>query len=96
MMSRRMDREGMCRMQLNGIVNERFWADPRCKENERGWVEPFAVWQGWQELNRAIWYTHYRLVILADLLSDYERKDIIHRVRYCLTASAKCDRPNLP
>lgn len=52
-MSRRMDREGMYRMQPQGIKNQRFWNDPRCKEDERGWVQPFTVWQGWEEFNRA-------------------------------------------
>lgn len=54
-MSRRMDREGIYRMQPQGIKNQRFWDDPRCKEDERGWVQPFAVWQGWEEWNRAVY-----------------------------------------
>ena len=52
-MSRRMDREGVHRMEPQGIKNRRTWDDPRCVEDERGWVQPFANWQGWQELNRA-------------------------------------------
>lgn len=54
-MSRRMDREGMYRMQPQGIINKRFTDDPRCKEDERGWVQPFAVWQGWDEFNHAVY-----------------------------------------
>ena len=50
-----MDREGMYRMEPQGIKNRKFWDDPRCKEDERGWVQPFANWQGWEELNRAIY-----------------------------------------
>lgn len=52
-MSRRMDREGMYRMQPQGIKNQRFWDDPRCVEDAKGWVRPFANWQGWEEFNRA-------------------------------------------
>lgn len=40
-------------MEPQGIKNRRFWDDPRCKEDERGWVQPFTVWQGWEEWNRA-------------------------------------------
>lgn len=54
-MSRRMDREGVYRMYPQGVKNKRTWDDPRCKEDERGWVQPFANWQGWEELNRAIY-----------------------------------------
>lgn len=54
-MSRRMDREGVHRMEPQGIKNRRFWDDPRCKEDERGWVQPFTVWQGWEEYNRAVY-----------------------------------------
>jgi hypothetical protein len=48
-----MDREGVYRMQPQYIQNKRFTDDPRCRPDERGWVQPFAVWQGWDELNRA-------------------------------------------
>lgn len=54
-MSRRMDREGVHRMEPQGIKNRRFLDDPRCKEDERGWVQPFTNWQGWDELNHAIY-----------------------------------------
>lgn len=52
-MSRRMDREGVERCETQRTQNMRFWDDPRCKEDERGWVQPFTNWQGWQEFNRA-------------------------------------------
>lgn len=52
-MSRRMDREGVHRMEPQGIQNRRFWDDPRCVEDAKGWLQPFANWQGWDELNRA-------------------------------------------
>lgn len=52
-MSRRMDREGVHRMEPQGIQNRRFWDDPRCKEDAKGWVQPFANWQGWSEFNHA-------------------------------------------
>lgn len=52
-MSRRMDREGLNRMDPQGIKNRRFWDDPRCVEDAKGWVQPFANWQGWDEWNHA-------------------------------------------
>lgn len=94
-MSRRMDREGVHRMEPQGIQNRRFWDDPRCKENERGWVEPFAVWQGWQELNLAIWHTRYRMLVLKPR-SPYERSETVRSIRHELAATRKCDRPRLP
>lgn len=54
-MSRRMDREDVHRMEPQGIKNRRFWDDPRCKEDERGWVQPFTNWQGWDEFNHAVY-----------------------------------------
>ncbi len=56
-MSRRMDREGVMRSHTQYTQNMRFWADPRCKEDAKGWVQPFANWQGWDEWNHA----HYAL-----------------------------------
>lgn len=53
-----MDREGVNRMTPQGIKNRRFWDDPRCVEDANGWVQPFANWQGWDELNRAIYALH--------------------------------------
>lgn len=49
-----MDREGVHRMTPQGIKNKRTWDDPRCVEDARGWVQPFANWQGWDELNHAV------------------------------------------
>lgn len=54
-MSRRMDREGVHRMEPQRIQNECFWRDPRCVQDERGWLRPFANWQGWGEFNRAVY-----------------------------------------
>lgn len=54
-MSRRMDREGVHRMEPQGIKNRRFWDDPRCVPDAKGWLQPFANWQGWEELNHAIY-----------------------------------------
>jgi hypothetical protein len=53
-----MDREGMNRMEPQGIQNKRFWDDIRCRPNARGWVEPFSVWQGWDEFNQARYALH--------------------------------------
>lgn len=52
-MSRRIDREGILRSEPQRIQNQRFWDDPRCHEDARGWLQPFANWQGWDELNLA-------------------------------------------
>lgn len=57
-MSRRMDREDVDRMEPQGVKNRRFWDDPRCVEDAKGWVQPFANWQGWEELNRAAYALH--------------------------------------
>lgn len=54
-MSRRMDREGINRMEPQRIKNERTWGDPRCVEDANGWVHPFANWQGWSEFNQAVY-----------------------------------------
>jgi hypothetical protein len=94
-MSRRMDREGVHRMEPQGIQNRRFWADPRCVENERGWVQPFANWQGWDEWNKAA-YAYRRMMILRRHMSAYERADTIRVIRYEIAASRTCDRPRLP
>lgn len=54
-MSRRMTREGHLSSHTQYVQNMRFWADPRCKEDARGWLQPFAVWQGWDEYNHAVY-----------------------------------------
>lgn len=61
-MSRRMDREGINRMEPQGILNRRHWDDPRCVEDAKGWVQPFSNWQGWEEFNTAA-YALYCLLI---------------------------------
>lgn len=63
-MSRRMDREGVMRSHTQYVQNMRAWADPRCKEDERGWVQPYTVWQGWEEYNRAA-YALWRILLQA-------------------------------
>jgi hypothetical protein len=44
---------GGVRAAVNGYLNRKFWDDPRCVEDAKGWVQPFANWQGWDEWNRA-------------------------------------------
>lgn len=61
-MSRRMDREGIHRMTPQGIKNRRFWDDPRCVEDAKGWVQPFTNWQGWDEFNHAAYALHCILI----------------------------------
>ena len=97
-MSRRMDREGVHRMEPQGIKNRRFWDDPRCKEDERGFVQPFTVWQGWDEFNHAayalrclmLWWRRPRLSSLARIESD------LRSFHFHLAKSRHCDRPKLP
>jgi hypothetical protein len=48
-----MDREGVPRSEPVRLANERHWSDPRCKPNERGWIEPFSHVHGWAEFNFA-------------------------------------------
>ncbi len=94
-----MDREGVHRMEPQGIKNRRLWDDPRCKEDDRGWVQPFTVWQGWEEFNRAVYalqcVIHWRLrptptPDLGRVESD------LRSFRFCLARSRLCDRPVLP
>lgn len=44
---------GGTRAAVDGYLNRKFWDDPRCKEDAKGWVQPFANWQGWDEWNQA-------------------------------------------
>lgn len=67
-MSRRMDREGVGRSETQGIQNRRFWDDPRCVEDAKGWVQPFSNWQGWDELNHAIYALRCVLIWKSILL----------------------------
>lgn len=97
-MSRRMDREGVHRMEPQCIRNRRYWEDPRCKENERGWVEPFAVWQGWEEWNRAN-HALKRLLIFwkkPRLSGIGQIQGSLQTFNYALYQSKKCDRPKIP
>ena len=96
-MSRRQDHEGVPRHEVQLRRNLMMQAEyDRRGTNDRGWHEPFAVWQRWDALGQAIWWTRYRLIILRDLLTPYERKDIVRRVRLCLQEARQCARPQLP
>jgi hypothetical protein len=93
-----MDREGVMRSHTQWIKNTRLWNDPRCKDDERGWVQPFSNWQGWDELNRAeyalrrlmIFWKHPRLSGLARIEEE------LRTFQFALHRSKKCDRPALP
>lgn len=108
-MSRRMDREGVHRMEPQGITNRRFWDDPRCKVDERGWVQPFTNWQGWEELNRAAYALRCVLLfrqIAANLTTmrpiDWNRVNAariesdLRTFHFSLARSRRCDRPAIP
>lgn len=87
-MSRRMDREGMYRMQPQGIINRRFWDDPRCKEDGRGWVQPFTNQQGWEEFNRAVYALRCVMLFKRIGLPRGERRPVF-------TADGRVDRGEL-
>lgn len=88
-------RTGGVRAAVNGARNRAFQADERCKEDDRGWIQPFANWQGWEELNLAIHATR-RALILRDLMKHHELADTIRVAKMQIYRSSKCDRPALP
>ena len=97
-MSRRMDREGVPRHETQRLKNERTWSDPRCHEDERGWVQPFANWQGWEEYNRAV-FALRRLMIFWNkprLSSIGHVRESLQTFNWAIHFSKKCDRPRLP
>lgn len=94
-MSRRMDREGMHRMEPQGIINRRHCDERKRRGMEDRWWVPFAVRQGFDELNKAA-YSYRRMIILRSHMSAYERADVVRSIRYELAASRACDRPRLP
>lgn len=59
---------GGVRAAVNGYLNRKFWDDPRCVEDAKGWVQPFTNWQGWEEWNRAAYAL--RCVILFTKVND--------------------------
>lgn len=94
-----MDREGVHRMEPQGIKNKRFWDDPRCKEDQNGWVQPFTVWQGWEEFNRAVYYLQ---CVLNWHLAKRPFTDLVRvnndlgAFRWAMRRTALCDKPKLP
>jgi hypothetical protein len=65
-------------------------------------VRPFANWQGWEELNRAI-YALQCVLIWSKLRAHLDRGSTIARIESdlhtfhsSLARSRKCDRPALP
>jgi hypothetical protein len=93
-----MDREGVLRSHTQYVKNMRTWNDPRCKEDERGWIQPFANWQGWDEFNTAA-YALRRLMIFwkRPRLSSIPRiEDDLRTFHFSLHRSKKCDKPALP
>jgi hypothetical protein len=96
-MSRRMDREGVHRMEPQGIKNRRLWDDPRCKEDARGFVQPFANWQGWEEYNQANYALFCLLRWRPIRIRDMARVESdLRTFHFSLARSRKCDRPRLP
>jgi len=106
---RRCARAGVSQGDLNRIVNERFWADPRCAPDAKGWVQPFALWQGWDEWNQAAYALRCAIIWrgMQKRLGGPERdpwyysglariESDLRTVRFSLARSARCDRPALP
>lgn len=90
---------GGVRAAVNRHNNERFNADPRCRVNERGWIVPFSLREGWGHLNQAnyarkclaIWRHH------PALSQDHVRlASDLRSFHYHLACSRLCDRPRLP
>lgn len=97
-MSRRMDREGVLHCETQRLKNRRFWDDPRCVEDAKGWVLPFSNWQGWDELNHAIYALQCVMVWTRPARKeDSARVESDRRsFHFHLARSRKCDRPALP
>ena len=90
-MSRRMDREGVHRSEPQGIQNRRFWDDPRCVEDAKGWVQPFTNWQGWEELNRAIYALQCVLIWRRRLVRPAERITLSREQLHCGSTLARIE-----
>lgn len=87
-----MDREGVLRSEFYRRRNAAF---ANHKENDRGWLIPEEVWQGWEEWNKAV-YTTRRTMILRRHMSPYERADTLRTIRWNLSQSRICRSPALP
>lgn len=94
-MSRRMDREGIARHIPQGIANARWQAELKASGRTDDWWSPLTMIDGLRELNSAIWWLRYRLLVVTPY-SDYERADVIRRVKLLLGYSARCPKPALP
>lgn len=91
-MSRRQDREGVSRSELQRRRN--LACEPERHTNERGWYVPHLVWEGWEEFNRAC-YALRRHMILRHLSSPVERGYALHDTRVALARSKTCASPAL-
>lgn len=59
-MSRRQDREGVPRHELQ--LRRNLSCEPESHVNERGWYVPHLAWEGWEEFNRADYALHCVLI----------------------------------
>lgn len=100
---------GGVRAAVNGYLNRKFWDDPRCVEDTKGWVQPFANWQGWEEFNAAVYALRCVMIWRAiqkklggpgvdpwyhSGLARIESD--LRTFHFALARSRKCDRPALP
>lgn len=85
---------GGWRAAVNYKRNMAYQAEAEAHTNDRGWVEPFMVWQGWEELNRAIYGTK-RMLILRKHMKHHELAEGIRVAKLEIYRSSKCRRPIL-
>ncbi len=92
-MSRREDREGVPRSNLQGHINRDEWA--KGYTNERGWFIRLTVRYRHQCLGR-VRHHLYRLRVVGDLMKPWERADEIRYARINLAEARQCQKPRLP
>jgi hypothetical protein len=93
-MSRRSDRNGICRGEIQRRINVAHW-----REMERRGLPAYArftIGEGFSALGLAAWNRRSRLYILRRHLSPYERAMYLRDARLALVAAKYCDRPRLP
>lgn len=91
-MSRRMDREGVDRVEIQRRINEACAKSP---VNERGWRVPDQVFEGFHELNIVASY-FYRLFVLKQHMSAWQRNDELQSARHHLDNARNAPAPKLP
>ena len=95
-MSRRQDREGIPRHEMQLRQNEKWLAAQRIAgTDERGWNKPCTVWDRWRDIGSARAGLR-RLLILRRLTSDWHRKNTLRAARFDLARARAAPKPRLP